>query len=60
MKVIELLSARSPRLDRALKEIAGKGGAVMLLDSTLVRTRRHIGNESRPNDPGKHHRCPSP
>ncbi|WP_329158775.1 hypothetical protein OHB49_06955 [Streptomyces sp. NBC_01717] len=60
MEVIELLSARSPYLDRALKEIAGKGGAVMLLDGTLVRTRRRTGNESRPNYSGNHHCCSSP
>ncbi|MEU1598539.1 hypothetical protein ABZ468_38465 [Streptomyces sp. NPDC005708] len=47
LEVIELLSARAPRLDRALKEIARKGGVVVLLDGTLVRTRRRTGDENR-------------
>ncbi|MEU8649998.1 transposase family protein [Streptomyces sp. NPDC048737] len=51
---VELLSARAPRLDRALKKIARKGGVVVLLDGTLVRTRRRTGNENRPNYSGKH------
>ncbi|WP_438828245.1 hypothetical protein [Streptomyces mirabilis] len=38
--MIGLLSARAPRLDRALKKIARKGGVVVLLDGTLIRTRR--------------------
>ncbi|MFJ7495827.1 transposase family protein [Streptomyces sp. NPDC097727] len=54
LKVIELLAARAPRLDRALKKIARKGGVVVLLDGTLERTRRRTGNENRPNYSGKH------
>ncbi|WP_189304653.1 transposase family protein [Streptomyces cinerochromogenes] len=54
LEVIELLSARAPRLDRALKEIARKGGVVVLLDGTLVRTRRRTGDKNRPNYSGKH------
>ncbi|MFF4315790.1 transposase family protein [Streptomyces sp. NPDC001507] len=54
LEVIELLSARAPRLDRALKKIARKGGVVVLLDGTLVRTRRRTGDENRPNYSGKH------
>ncbi|MFI2207418.1 transposase family protein [Streptomyces sp. NPDC020192] len=54
LEVIELLSARAPRLDRALKKIARKGGVVVLLDGTLVRTRRRTEDENRPNHSGKH------
>ncbi|MFF0163984.1 transposase family protein [Streptomyces sp. NPDC005263] len=54
LEVIELLSARAPRLDRALKKIARKGGVVVLLDGTLVRTRRRTGDGNRPNYSGKH------
>ncbi len=37
---------RSPHLERALKIIAGKGGVVVLLDGTLVRTpQRHRKRE---------------
>ncbi|WP_142215348.1 transposase family protein [Streptomyces sp. SLBN-118] len=54
LEVIGLLAARAPRLDRALKKIARKGGVVVLLDGTLVRTRRRTGDENRPNYSGKH------
>ncbi|MFC9951407.1 transposase family protein [Streptomyces prasinus] len=54
LEVIGLLAARAPRLGRALKKIARKGGVVVLLDGTLVRTRRRAGNENRPNYSGKH------
>ncbi|MGW9133515.1 transposase family protein [Streptomyces sp. NPDC055681] len=54
LEVIDLLSARAPRLDRALKKIAKKGGVVVLLDGTLVRTRRRTGTENRKNYSGKH------
>ncbi len=54
LEVIELLAARAPRLDRALKKIARKGGVVVLLYGTLVRTRRRTGDENRPNYSGKH------
>ncbi|MFF3518667.1 transposase family protein [Streptomyces sp. NPDC002573] len=50
LEVIGLLSARAPRLDR----VARKGGVVVLLDGTLVRTRRRTGDENRPNYSGKH------
>ncbi|MGA4949223.1 transposase family protein [Streptomyces lydicamycinicus] len=52
-EVIGLLSAPAPRLDRALKKITRKGGAVVLLDGSLVRTRRRTGDENRPNYSGK-------
>jgi hypothetical protein len=54
IEVIDLLAARAPRLDRALKKIAAKGGVVVLLDGTLIRTRRRTGEEDRPNYSGKH------
>ncbi|WP_405539570.1 transposase [Streptomyces sp. NBC_00075] len=52
-EVIELLAARSPRLDRALQKIARSGGVVVLLDGTLVRTRRRTGKDNRRNYSGK-------
>jgi hypothetical protein len=54
LEVIELLAARAPRLERALARIARSGGVVVLLDGTLVRTRRRTGDENRPNYSGKH------
>ncbi|MGW0633877.1 transposase family protein [Streptomyces sp. NPDC002758] len=53
-EVVGLLAARAPRLDRALKKIARKGGGVVLLDGTLIRTRRRTGTENRKNYSGKH------
>ena len=53
-EVIALLAARAPRLDRALKKITRAGGEVMLLDGTLIRTRRRSGNANRRNYSGKH------
>ncbi|MGW6521913.1 transposase family protein [Streptomyces sp. NPDC054962] len=52
-EVVGLLAARAPRLDRALKEIARKGGGMVLLDGTLIRTRRRSGKENRKNYSGK-------
>jgi hypothetical protein len=54
LEVIGLLAARAPRLDRALAKVARKGGEVVLLDGTLVRTRRRTGRQDRPNYSGKH------
>ncbi|MEU9788938.1 transposase family protein [Streptomyces phaeochromogenes] len=53
-EVVGLLATRAPRLDRALKEIARKGGGVVLLDGSLIRTRRRTGADNRPNYSGKH------
>jgi hypothetical protein len=53
-EALRLLAARAPRLDRALKKIAKRGGVVVLLDGTLVRTRRRTGTENRKNYSGKH------
>ncbi|MEU4089816.1 transposase family protein [Streptomyces aureus] len=54
LEVIGLLSARASRLDRALKKIARTGGIAVLLDGTLIRTRRRTGTENRKNFSGKH------
>jgi DDE superfamily endonuclease len=54
LEVIALLAARAPRLDRALNKISAAGGDVVLLDGTLVRTRRRSGPANRRNYSGKH------
>lgn len=54
LEVLGLLAARAPRLDRALKKTARRGGVVVLLDGTLVRTRRRTGADNRRNHSGKH------
>jgi hypothetical protein len=55
-EIIDLLAAKAPRLDRALKKIAKRGGEVVLIDGTLIPTRRRTGKANRPNYSGKHHR----
>jgi len=55
-EVVGLLAARAPRLDRALKKITRNGGGVVLLDGSLIRTRRRTGTANRKNYSGKH-RC---
>src|SRR5205807_131636 len=55
-EVIALLAAKAPRLDRALRKIAKRGGEVVLIDGTLIPTRRRTGGDSRPNYSGKHKR----
>jgi hypothetical protein len=52
-EVVGLLAARAPRLDRALKKIARKGGGVVLLDGSVIRTRRRTGVENRKNHSGR-------
>ncbi|MEV3915132.1 transposase family protein [Streptomyces canus] len=52
-EVVGLLAARAPRLERALKKIARTGGGVVLLDGTLIRTRRRTGTQNRKNYSGK-------
>jgi hypothetical protein len=52
--VLAVLAARAPRLDRALKKIARKGGGVVLLDGSLIHTRRRTGAENWKNYSGKH------
>ncbi|MEU4279777.1 transposase family protein [Streptomyces tanashiensis] len=53
-EMIALLAAQAPRLDRALKKIARKGGEVVLIDGTLVHTQRRTGKADRKNYSGKH------
>ncbi|MGW3427079.1 transposase family protein [Streptomyces melanosporofaciens] len=53
-EVVGLLAARAPRPDRALKKITRQSGGVVLLDGTLIRTRRRTGKENRKNYSGKH------
>jgi hypothetical protein len=55
-EVIALLAAKAPRLDRALRKIAKRGGEVVLIDGTLIPTRRRTGEANRPNYSGKHKR----
>jgi hypothetical protein len=55
-EVIGLLAAKAPRLDRALKKIAKRGGEVVLVDGTLVPTQRRTGTANRKNYSGKHQR----
>ncbi|MET7727621.1 MULTISPECIES: transposase family protein [Streptomyces] len=54
-ELIALLAPQAPRLDRALKKIAKRGGEVVLVDGTLVATQRRTGKANRPNYSGKHH-----
>ncbi|MGW0774742.1 transposase family protein [Streptomyces sp. NPDC002835] len=55
-ELIHLLAAKAPRLDRALKTIARRGGEVVLIDDTLIPTQRRTGEANRPNHSGKHRR----
>ncbi|MEU5030971.1 hypothetical protein [Streptomyces milbemycinicus] len=54
-ELITLLAAQAPRLVRALKKVAKHGGEVVLIDGTLVPTRRRTGKADRRNYVGKHH-----
>ena len=42
-EIIGLLAARAPRLDRALAKIKNNSGEAVLLDGTLIPTRRRSG-----------------
>ena len=53
-EIIRLLAARAPRLDRALARIKRAGGVAVLLDGTLIPTRRRTGTGNRKNYNGKH------
>jgi hypothetical protein len=53
-EIIGLLAARAPRLDRALATIKNQGGEAVLLDGTLIPTRRRSGTANRRNYNGKH------
>jgi DDE superfamily endonuclease/Helix-turn-helix of DDE superfamily endonuclease len=52
--VIDELASQAPRLSRALNKLARAGAEVVLIDGTLVRTRRRSGKTNRPNYSGKH------
>ncbi|MFG2236830.1 transposase family protein [Streptomyces sp. NPDC048723] len=52
--LIALLAAQAPRLDRALKKVVKQGGEVVLIDGSLIRTRRRTGKADRRNYSGKH------
>jgi hypothetical protein len=54
LEVLGLLAARAQRLDRALKKAGRNGGHVVLIDCTLIRTRRRTGKDNRRNYSGKH------
>ncbi|MGW3942559.1 transposase family protein [Streptomyces phaeochromogenes] len=53
-EVVGLLAARAPRLGRTLKRITRTGGGVVLLDGSLIRTRRRTGTVNRKSYSGKH------
>ena len=53
-ELIALLAARAPRLDRALAAISRHGAEAVLLDGTLIPTRRRSGTADRRNYNGKH------
>ncbi|MFF2545282.1 transposase [Kitasatospora sp. NPDC058063] len=55
-EMIDLLAAKAPRLDRALRRIAARGEGVVLIDGTLIPTQRRTGKANRPNYSGKHRR----
>ncbi|GAA5063680.1 transposase family protein [Streptomyces similanensis] len=55
-ELISLLTAEAPRLDRALKTVAKRGGEVVLIDGTFIPTQRRTGKANRRNYSGKHHR----
>jgi hypothetical protein len=55
-EMVGLLAAKAPRLDRALRKIAKRGGEVVLIDGTLIPTQRRTGPDNRRNFSGKHHR----
>jgi hypothetical protein len=48
------MRATAERPDRALKRIIRKGGHVVLLDGTPVRTRRRTGSDNRRSHSGRH------
>ncbi|MGW8701761.1 hypothetical protein ACWGOK_33395 [Streptomyces eurythermus] len=48
-ELIALLTAQSPRLDRALTKVAKQDGEVVLIDGTLIATQRRTGKADRRN-----------
>jgi hypothetical protein len=55
-EMIGLLAAKAPRLDRALRKIAKRGGEAVLIDGALIPTQRRTGADDRLDYSGKHHR----
>jgi hypothetical protein len=53
-EVLEELAAQAPRLSRALTKATRHGAQVVLIDATLIRTRRRSAKANRPNYSGKH------
>ncbi len=53
-ETLTLLAAKAERLQRALRKIVRKGGCLVLIDGTLVRTRRRSGREKKSFYSGKH------
>ncbi|MER6126030.1 hypothetical protein ABT173_26070 [Streptomyces sp. NPDC001795] len=51
-EVVALLAAGVPRLDRALAKVARRGGEAVLIDGTLIPTRRRTGKDNRKNYSG--------
>lgn len=54
LEVITLLAVRAARLNRVLRRQAARAAAVVLVDGTLIRTRRRTGKANRANYNGKH------
>lgn len=54
LEVVALLAARAQRLGRVLHRLVAQGAAVVLVDGTLIRTRRRTGRANRANYSGKH------
>lgn len=54
LETIGLLAGRAPRLNRVLRRLAARGQVVVLVDGTLIRTRRRTGKHNRANYSGKH------
>ncbi|MGR6319979.1 hypothetical protein Q2K19_25990 [Micromonospora soli] len=51
-EVVALLAAGAPRLDGALAKVARRGGEAVLIDGTLIPTRRRTGKDNRKNYSG--------
>ncbi|MBE1494643.1 hypothetical protein H4696_001743 [Amycolatopsis lexingtonensis] len=54
LEAITLLAARATRLNRVLRRQATRGAQVVLVDGTLIRTRRRTGKANRAHYNGKH------
>ncbi|WP_370933256.1 transposase family protein [Amycolatopsis sp. cg13] len=56
LELVSLLAARAPRLGRVLDRLRAAGATLVLVDGTLVRTRRRTGKANRRHYSGKHKR----